>query len=51
MEIVAARSPMLDYEDRWVGTVLRENGIQGVHDPRYWDHGQPRGRKALLPRI
>ena len=41
MEIVAARSPILDYEDRWVGTVLRENFIRGVHDPRYWDIGQP----------
>ena len=41
MEIVARSEPELDYEDRWVGKVLRENGITLVHDPRYWDRGQP----------
>ena len=41
MEIVANSQPVLDYEDRWVGKVLRENGILGVHDPRYWEPGQP----------
>jgi hypothetical protein len=41
MQIVAASKPVLDYEDRWVGNVLRSAGIVPVHDPRYWDRGQP----------
>ena len=48
MEIVAARSPILDYEDRWVGQVLRENGIFGVHDPRYWSYEQARPLSSII---
>ena len=41
MEAVAAATPVLDYEDRWVGGVLMSAGIKATHDPRYWDIGQP----------
>jgi hypothetical protein len=30
-----------DYEDRWVGTVLKEAGIKCFHDPRYWGYVHP----------
>jgi hypothetical protein len=30
-----------DYEDRWVGTVLKEAGIECFHDPRYWGAVHP----------
>ncbi len=41
MRIISQATPVLDYEDRWVGKTLREHGIEGFHDPRYWDIGQP----------
>ena len=41
MEIVAAATPWLDYEDRWVGAILHNSGIRPVHDPRYWSSEQP----------
>jgi hypothetical protein len=30
-----------DYEDRWVGIVLKEAGIECFHDPRYWGAVHP----------
>ncbi len=41
MRIISQATPVLDYEDRWVGKTLREHDIEGFHDPRYWDVGQP----------
>ena len=41
MAVVAAATPVLDYEDRWVGNVLRGAGITPAHDARYWDPSQP----------
>lgn len=41
MEVVVAAHPLIDYEDRWVGTVVRAAGVVPVHDPRYWSWEQP----------
>ena len=41
MEALARAEPRVDYEDRWVGNVARGAGIMAVHDPRYWEPGQP----------
>lgn len=41
MVALVATDPVLDYEDRWVGNVLRAHGVTPIHDPRYWDIGQP----------
>lgn len=41
MEVVADNEPVLDYEDRWVGNVLRAADITPVHDPRYQSIEQP----------
>ena len=41
MEIVADAKPVLDYEDRWVGSVLRAAGVTPVHDSRYQSIEQP----------
>ncbi len=36
MHAVCKAKSFNDYEDRWVGTVLRDHGILCHHDPRYW---------------
>jgi hypothetical protein len=41
LRAVAGYGPHADYEDRWVGSACRANGIEAVHDPRYWSHEQP----------
>lgn len=51
MEAVAAAEPVLDYEDRWVGSVLRHAGILGVHDPRYWSHEQSYQKGAITAHL
>ena len=51
MEAVAAATPMLDYEDRWVGGIVISAGMKAVHDPRYWDRNQPRQEHMITAHL
>ena len=51
MVAVVAAEPRIDYEDRWVGNVMRAAGITPVHDPRYWSWEQPYPEGAITEHL
>ena len=51
MEAVVRAEPRVDYEDRWVGNVMRAAGIVPVHDPRYWSWEQPYPAGAITEHL
>jgi len=51
MAALVAVDPVVDYEDRWAGTVLRAAGITPVHDPRYWSWEQPYPEGAITEHL
>ena len=51
MEAVAAAKPRVDYEDRWVGSIVLAAGMKAVHDPRYWSWEQPFPEGAITKHL
>jgi len=51
MEAVIAGDPRIDYEDRWVGNVVRAARILPTHDPRYWSWEQSYPEGAITEHL
>ena len=51
MEAAAAADPLIDYEDRWVGNVVRAAGLVPWHDARYWSWEQPYPEDAITEHL